>query len=85
MMSSRPKAATVSSTRLWMSATLDTSAWTIWALPPAASISAFVAVGRVLVLVVVDRHRGALAGELQRDRAADAAVAAGDDRDLVLE
>ena len=40
---------------------------------------------RVLVLVVVDRHGGALAGELERDGAADAAVAAGDDGGLVLE
>ena len=42
-MSSRPKAATVPSTSLPMSATLDTSAWMTWALPPASSISLSVA------------------------------------------
>ena len=43
MMSSRPNAATVLSTRFWMSATDETSPWTAWALPPAASISLTVA------------------------------------------
>ena len=42
-MSSRPKAATVPSTSLPMSATLDTSAWITCALPPASSISLSVA------------------------------------------
>ena len=66
-----------------MSATLDTSAWTTWAWPPAASIALQRRVRRGLVLVVVDGHRGALARELQRDGVADPAVAAGDDGDLV--
>ena len=43
MMSSRPKASTVLSTRFWMSATDDTSPWTACALPPAASIALTVA------------------------------------------
>ena len=43
MMSSRPNAATVLSTRFWMSAIDETSPWTAWALPPAASIALTVA------------------------------------------
>ena len=42
-------------------------------------------VRRVGVLVIVDRDRGTLAGELDRDRAADPAVAAGDDGGLAVE
>ena len=43
MTSSRPKAATVLSTRFCRSATDETSPWTAWALPPAASIALTVA------------------------------------------
>ena len=43
MASRRPKAATVLSTRFWISAMLDTSPWTIWPLPPAASMALSVA------------------------------------------
>jgi hypothetical protein len=38
--------------------------------------------GEVRVALEVDDHRGALAGELHRERAADAARAARDERDL---
>ena len=53
--------------------------------PPAASIAFTVASAAVRVLVVVDRDRRALARELQRDRVADPAVAAGDDRGLAVQ
>src|SRR4029079_12612442 len=39
----------------------------------------------VMLAQIDDRNVGALAGEQRRDRAADAAIAAGDQRDLALE
>ena len=84
-MSSRPKAATVPSTRLLDVGDARDVGLDDLRLAAGGLDLLLGRVRRVLVLVVVDRDRGALAGELQRDRAADAAVAAGDDGDLVLE
>ena len=70
-MSSRPNAATVPSTSFRMSATLRDVGLDDLGLAAARLDRLERGVGRVRVLVVVDRDRGALAGELQRDRVAD--------------
>ena len=84
-MSSRPKAATVPSTRLLDVGHARHVGLDDLGLAAGGLDLLLRRVRGVLVLVVVDRHRRALAGELQRDRAADPAVAAGDDGGLVLE
>ena len=65
MMSRRPNAATVLSTRRWMSATDETSPWTAWRLAAGGLDRLDGRLGGVLVLVVVDRDRGALPAQLR--------------------
>ena len=57
----------------------------LMARAPSSSISLGGLVGVLVLLQIDDRDLGAFARHGDRDRAADAAVAAGDERDLVLQ
>ena len=92
-MSSPPKVSIACRTIASACAKSATSAPLTTASPPAASISRDHLVGRRLArplagerdAVVVDDDLGAVAGQLERVGAADAAAGAGDDRDAALE
>ena len=85
MMSSRPKADTVLSTRVGDVG--DAGDITLHDLAAAAGGLHGLQRGlrRGLVLVIVDGHGRAFRGQLQDDGVADATVTPGDDGDLVLE
>ncbi len=71
--------------RFWVSARMETSAWMVMALPPAASALALVSCGLFGVVAVVDDYGCAFAGEADGDGLADAGAGAGDDGDFVLQ
>ena len=83
--SRRPKASTACATALAAEALVADVARDRDARRPSSSISARVERGVVVLVEIEDRDVGALLGEADRDRAADPAVAAGDQRDLARE
>ena len=84
-MSSRPKASTRRATASWQNASSPMSPAIAMQRRPCVLDQALGRLGVLVLVEVDDRDVGALLGEGDRDRAADAAVAAGDQRDLAVE
>ena len=85
MMSRRPNAATVLSTRRLQVGDRRHVALDRLRLAPGGLDLLDRRFGGLLVLVVVDRDRGSLPAQLEADRVADPAVTTGDDGGLVLQ